>query len=135
MRGATPRQCFVEAAEAVTPHQHVDRLARRVFVMLVGEESQIVEIVIAEVMVEGHGAAVKQTHMFVHPTLLDARRALAPDAQQRHRIAVAVLDPAVEENVAALEIDAGDFGRQLRQAAADLIDQFGRQESRRRRDA
>ena len=80
----------------------------------------------AKVVFERHGAAMKQHHVSSSSVARSAPRLYAR-SQQRQRIATAMLDPPAEKNVAALEIDAGDVGRQRGQPTADLFDQFGRQ--------
>src|SRR5215475_15491748 len=88
----------------------VDRLARCVSVVLVGEEGQIVEVVIAKASVEGDGAASPDDHVLVHPAVLDAAVTAAPDPEQHERVAAAVPYPAPEKDVLALQADADDPG-------------------------
>src|SRR5258708_6574696 len=94
----------------VTPKQistlvdDIDRLPRGVLVVLVGEERQVIEIVVYESPVEGYRTAPPHNHVLVHPALFDAASPAAPDAQEQERVTATVANPAAEEYVLALQV-------------------------------
>ena len=93
--------CRVAWEQVIALVQDVDRLARSILVVLVGEESDVVQVDVRKAAFEGHAVAIGQQHMLIHPALFDAPLAPPPDAQQIQRIAAAVLDPATHEDVLA----------------------------------
>src|SRR5580704_5398927 len=85
-RASARGQVYVPLKEISALVEDVDCLACRVLVVLVGEESQVTEVVICESSLEGHGPAAPHDHMLIHPAVFDSAPAAAPDAQQDERV-------------------------------------------------